>query len=87
MVIYPPSSSRGRFEQPQWAAQNSTAEREVNFTQQPIEFEVTPIDSQTISHETYKSVEVSADAMNTKLFIQFTSDINACRQLNLNPKA
>lgn len=86
MVIYPPSSTRGRFEQPQWATQNNTTEKDVSFNQEPIEFEVTPIDSQTTSRDTYRSAEVSADEMNAKLFIQFTSDINACRQLKLSPK-
>lgn len=87
MAIYLPSSSRGRFEQPQWATQNSTTEQEVTFTQRPIESEVTPVDSQTTSHENDKSAEVSADTMNNKFFVHFTSDITACRQSELSPKA
>ncbi|MEK7621037.1 MAG: hypothetical protein AAB395_01660 [Patescibacteria group bacterium] len=87
MAIYLPSGSRGRLEQPQWATQSSTTEKKVTFTQRPIEFEVIPVDSQTTSHETYRSAEVSADTMSAKLFVRLTSDINACRQSELSPKA
>lgn len=85
MVIYPPNQrSNATFEQPKWA-QNNTVEHEVSYTETPLQYEVSPIDSPTSTPElTQIAFEQAADQANVTFIMQVSDAITKCRELVLS---
>lgn len=85
MVIYPPTQrSNATFEQPNWA-QDNTTEKQVSFTELPMEYEISNLDSHTIAQELSKeAVERATEVANLKFIMQAGETICAYRQVTLS---
>lgn len=85
MVIYPNyQRSNATFENPQWA-QNNTTEKQVSFSNEtPMEYETSPMDTQTSSQElTQDALEHATETANVR-FITDDGNMVFATRLQVN---